>query len=45
MKMSGISLAALFGICEVNTKTKKIGRIYGLYAQGYAPAEKYITGY
>jgi hypothetical protein len=37
--MCGISLASQFGICEVDSRTKKIGKVYGLYSQGYAPAQ------
>lgn len=30
--MCSISLAAQFGICEIDNKTNKIGDIYGLYS-------------
>jgi hypothetical protein len=45
MKMCSISLAAQFGICKIDNKTKKIGDIYGLYTQGYWPARNVRTGH
>jgi hypothetical protein len=40
MKMCSIGLAAQFGICEIDNKTKKIGNIYGLYYKDIGQLER-----